>query len=406
MANLGITSSTRGVIPQIRLGALVMTGMMMGTLMPFVLSSLAPFVLGELNWTRTQYGSLITVTFLVAMLASPVAGRLVDSSASRYSIFVLFGLSAAALVTVSFATSYGSMVFAAILSGLSMSGANPSTNKLVSAFGRSQFKGLLVGVKQSGVQVGTLLSGSMLPPLAAAVGWRGLVRMTAIVPVGLAVLAAAVMPSRWPSIEYSHDDRGRVTGVGWLMSYVFLIGGGLAAAMAHLPLYAHERLGQSPGTSGLVLGAVGLTGIGSRIAAGHYANRMHDESLLTTWFAGAAVVALILIWGAEAWGVLLVWIGALLLGSSAVAWNAVAMLLILKRLGYGIAGRVSARVSLAFYGGFVLSPIGFGLIVDRSNNYSFGWALATAHLVGALIVAWLFTHRPSDLRPTARGGSH
>jgi predicted MFS family arabinose efflux permease len=171
------------------------------------------------------------------------------------------------------------------------------------------------------------------------------------------------------------------------MTYAFLMGGGIAATTYFLPLYAHERLGYSESSAGIVLSAIGLTGIASRIAVGSYANRIRDESRLLIGLAAIAIVALAFIWAAEAYGIAYLWIGAFLLGGSAVAWNAVAMLVAVRHGGFQSAGRATANVSLAFFGGLILSPTTVAFAIDRTGTYGAGWLVGIAHFSVALAVA-------------------
>ena len=66
------------------------------------------------------------------------------------------------------------------------------------------------------------------------------------------------------------------------------------------------------------------------------------------------------------------WAGAALFGATAVAWNALGMLSIVRDVEVTVAGRASARVLLGFYLGFLVGPVSFGWAVDHVG-YSAGW---------------------------------
>ncbi|MPZ69222.1 MAG: MFS transporter [Actinobacteria bacterium] len=382
----------RDSVCQGALGAVTLVGMGMGSMVPFAVSALAPLVIAEFGWSRTRYGSLITLTFGVGMLLSISAGKYADSSQGpRSLLYLLLASATTALFVLSSGTSYAVMAVGAAVGGAAMSLANPSTNKLISAFGAPKQTGLLIGIKQSGVQVGTFLSGVILPPLATLFGWRVSLRIAGAIPLICAFMVVLVVPSRWPSMRSSQSAR-RPVGIWWLMGYAYLMGGGLSAATYYLPLYAHERLGFANSTAGIFLSAVGVMRIASRVLAGHYANRIHDESWLLISFSGIAAVAQVLVWLAETSGAAFLWAGSLLLGTSAVAWNAVVMLVVVRRTGFGSAGHATGLVSLAFYGGLIIGPTLFGVIVDRTNSYGTGWFVATLHFVAALVVVLVNRH--------------
>jgi hypothetical protein len=89
-------------------------------------------------------------------------------------------------------------------------------------------------------------------------------------------------------------------------------------------------------------------------------------------------------------GSALLWIGAAVFGATAVAWNALGMLWLVRDVDVTVAGRASGRVLLGFYVGFVLGPVSFGWTADHVG-YSAGWAAVTAGFVVAagLTARWV-----------------
>ena len=87
----------------------------------------------------------------------------------------------------------------------------------------------------------------------------------------------------------------------------------------------------------------------------------------------------------------LLWVGAALFGATAVAWNALGMLSIVRDVEVSVAGRASGRVLLGFYIGFLVGPVSFGWAVDHVG-YAAGWAAVTAGfaLAAVLSLAWIW----------------
>jgi fucose permease len=94
------------------------------------------------------------------------------------------------------------------------------------------------------------------------------------------------------------------------------------------------------------------------------------------------VVASGALWAATSFGSAVLWVGAALFGATAVAWNALGMLSIVRDVEVSLAGRASGRVLLGFYIGFVVGPVSFGWAVDHIG-YGAGWAAVTAAFVVA-----------------------
>jgi fucose permease len=107
--------------------------------------------------------------------------------------------------------------------------------------------------------------------------------------------------------------------------------------------------------------------------------------------AVGSVIAGGALWAAASLGSGLLWAGAALFGATAVAWNALGMLSIVRDVELSLAGRASGRVLLGFYVGFVTGPVSFGWSVDHIG-YSAGWAEVTAGFVlaAALTLRWIW----------------
>jgi predicted MFS family arabinose efflux permease len=169
--------------------------------------------------------------------------------------------------------------------------------------------------------------------------------------------------------------RNLPSGVRWLAVYAFLMGSGVAAVNAYLPLYLVERAGASQEMAGVVAATIGLVGIFSRLGWGWASERMPTFSLPLLMLGGGAVAAIGLILAIERVGLWVAWPAAILFGATAVTWNAVGNLAVITESGTGLAGRASGILTFGFYMGFVASPVLFGLLVDATDSYTLAWSL-------------------------------
>src|SRR5919106_1199610 len=172
-----------------------------------------------------------------------------------------------------------------------------------------------------------------------------------------------------------------------LSAYAFLMGTGVATFGAYLPLYARESLGLSVSVAGSTVALSGLIGIGARIVWGRAAEHHMSTPAALAIIGAGSVLAQAAIWAADSFGTPLLWIGSLLIGVSAGSWNAVGMLEIVKGMDVSAAGRASGAVLLAFYAGYVVSPIAFGYSVDRTGSYDVGWGAVLAIYCLATLLA-------------------
>jgi predicted MFS family arabinose efflux permease len=377
----------------------------------FAFGSLAPFIRGGLHLSRTQLGSLTTVLYAVGGLLSPLTGHLVDTLGGRRVLSWLFVTASVGLVGTAVAPSYAWLLAAASVAGLAAAASNPTTNKLVAVNVLRAGPGVLTGVKQSGVQVGAFLAGIALPAGAAVMGWRHVLLASAALPIGGILATHWFVPTdESPAYRQSRagHDRGPLPRtIWWLVGYAFLMGLGNAALMAYLPLYAHEGLGLSPEAAGLTAAIAGLVGIAGRVGWGRAGDMVEHSSLLLAVLGAGSVVAQGLVWLAEGAGAWVVWIGVVFAGATIASWNSVGMLAIIKGFDVSQTARASGLVLLAFYIGYVPSPIAFGYGVDTTGAYDLAWGGVICCYVAATAVAtgWYLLRREGPRGKLGRGAA-
>lgn len=393
----GIRSSTFG-------GALVVL-MITSALMQYSLGVLGPVLVVEYGLTRTQLGSLTSVLFLVASTASPLVGQVIDRFGARRALPLPFAATILGFLLASAASSYISLILAIAVAGSGMAFANPLSNKLVALHAPRGRQGLLMGIKQSGVQVAAVTAGILMPTVVARLGLStanlatagvlsiGLLAVLRVVPQDVPTARGGPSPSAIRD-QVSQPPPRRTT-LSWISAYALLMGSGIAAIYAYLPLYATEELGMSVARAGFLAGSIGMIGVVSRVVWGALSERLRHPATALTSLAATAMFAQALVWGSAALGNWAAWTAALVLGASAVAWNAVAMFAVVRVLGTKGAGVNSGFVQLAFFSGFAIGPLLFGLLADASGGYSVGWAAIFSSFALATVVSgrWAWATR-------------
>ena len=372
--------------------AVLTTAMASSMLLLFVLGALAPVIVGDLGLSRAQLGAVVTVAYAVACGCSLRAGRLVDITGARRALLVLLVIAAAGLLLVAASPTYGWLLVAAALTGIAQALANPATNKLIAEHIQPRRRGLVIGVKQSGVQLGSLLAGAVLPYTATMIGWRDAVRLTALIPLAALVAARTSVPA--PTRRTRQPSRAAAAPgpvVDWvrgLMVYSLLVGGAIAAIATYLPLYAHQALGVPTVAAGGLLVAFGISGLISRVVSTHWVGKLMDPARALAGLAAGAAVFALAASQAETVGSWLLWVAAVGFGLTASAANAVCMLVVVQRSPSARAGHQSALVSLGFFAGFVVSPPLFGVLGDAAG-YPAAWLLVCGELAAAtIVIAW------------------
>jgi len=369
------------------LGAVTAATMATATFPIIVASVLAAELIDRFGIGRSQVGLLVTATALVGALASPLFGRITDRIGAVAATRNVLASGVVTLTAFALAPSYGFLVVAAIATGIPNGWSNPATNSLIVDNVPAGSRGIVTGVKQSGVQFGTFLGGMLLPVFASLWDWRAAVLVFLMMP-----LAGLVgMMGRTNPIEHETQAEWAYTTipveVKWVAVYGTLSGLATSALFGFLPLFAEENQLWSAQAAGSLVAVVGLSGIAARILWPAASERRigHGRTLrilavMSTFTAGLLALA--------AQGVLESWVlipASVLLGGGAIAWNAVGMLAVMDFSPPKMVGKGTGVVLAGFLLGLAFGAPLMGFSVDTLGTYVPGW-LASAVLLGACAV--------------------
>jgi len=357
------------------------------------LSVLSTYLVEEFGVTRSQLGLAFTVVALIGGIAAPFVGKLVDVSTRRV-MAGLFAASTFGVLLAATAPDYVWVLAAALLGGLGLAAGNPVTNKLVSEEFPATRHGVVIGIKQAGPPMGLLAAGLVLPPLAVVLGWRWALALTALMPLLGFVMTWALLPAGMarPVAGLGIPAETRRTGqdtVWWLTVIGFPVAAGTGAVIAFVPLYAHEELGVSVSVAGLLAAVIGISGVAGRVLWGAHASRFGRPTVPLTLIAVLALFSTLAIWGARgATG--LIWVGAVGVGFSMLAWHAVAWLTLIDAVDLSDVGRTTGVVQLGNSAGFATGPLIMGVLVDARGSYGWGWGFITGlfMITLGLTIAW------------------
>lgn len=364
---------------RLMLGTVLAVAMAAATFAPTVFGVLASELISLLGIERWQLGLLVTGATLCGAVFSLLLGKWADMIGGRRATIATLVIAGVALVGVGAAPGFGVMMAAACLAGIASGSSNPATNRLISEEFAIGKQSLIVGVKQSGVQMGVFLGGWLLPVFAMWWGWRWAVVAFAVVPLVFAGVYSATPARRSGGRQ---DTAGplfdRIPRLIYRLGiYGFTMGTGMSVVLAYLPLYAEEVLGMSQGQAGLALAVTGLVGIVARLGWARIAEgRFGSVRSLRIIALLAVVMGLVLAFGHHL-GSWTIWLAAALTGLSGSAWNAVGMLAIIQMLPTSLSGRGSGVVLLGFLTGLGLGAPLVGLSVDRLGDYTPGWLAIT-----------------------------
>jgi predicted MFS family arabinose efflux permease len=359
-----------------------------------IVAVLASDLIAEFGITRQQLGSLVTFSSLSGAFLAPFVGPWADRIGARNATLASLAVSAVALAWIGLAPTFAMVLVGALLTGFSKGITNPATNKLISQYVAPGKRGVVTGVKQSGVQFGTALAGLALPAIALAFGWRAGVVGSSVVPVVGVGVALWAIPRDVRSVDRDGGEGATASvSVVRLAAYGFLLGFGGTAMFTYVPLFSEESLGLSPVQAGATVSVMGIVGVIGRIGWGRIAERSIGSDRALIALAGLSVVAGAMLVAAPTVGPWIIWPTSVLIGLSASSWNSVGMLAVIERVPAAVAGKASGTVMLGFLSGLGLGAPLFGRSVDRIGDYRPGWIAVTLVFVVATVL-WI--------RPTSR----
>lgn len=378
---------------QLAFGATMVYAMAVAAYTSFLLGMLGPLMIADLGISRTEFGLLSTMIFVVGGLGAPLVGPLVDSLGGRRMLLLLFLAGAMAWTLMGWAPTYVLLLVGAVFAGFVRGVSNPIGNKLVATHAVPQRQGLIMGISKSGAQVGAFAIGVLVPPLAVAIGWRGVLLSSVLLSVvGLLATLAVIPPDGSRAQLRARAGSSSIAGnrqlVIWLGLNAGLIGMGGGPVNAYVPLFAVEALGMTVASAGAVVSTMAAFGIAGRILWGRLVDSFPTPQVALVTLGVLGSLSMVAMVAAPAVSPVLLWVGAVGFVTTTGSWITVGMLTIIREAPLAVAGRVSGLVLACFYGGLAFGPVAFGAVVDLTGSYPLAWSMGAVAYLGSALAAW------------------
>jgi predicted MFS family arabinose efflux permease len=381
------------------LGPMLVVNMALLTVAGPSFGILASTLLETFDITRGQIGQLNAGYAVVGALVSPFTGRLADRIGGRNLMVTGFGIAALVFVLLGAANGFVLLFVAAALSGVPNGMGNQGTNKYISAEVPVERRGVITGVKQSGVMFGVFCAGLALPRGVAAVGYSA----TMLTVAGLALLGAAValvvLPADRGDSSVNRTGGRLPSSMRWIALYSSLMGGAIGCQSAFLALYAEEELGFSRVEAGMLVGSIGLVAVVARIVLGRLTQTVATYAPVLATMALGGMVSFAVIWLASSIGSWLILLTPLVAGFTTSSWNSPVNLASMRLVAPNQAGRSAGMVMFGFMTGYAIAPPLFGAAVDRLGSYDLPWLAGALLCLGAAGTAFAWRRQEHRAAP-------
>lgn len=358
----------------------------------------------DLGVPAAWIGLYVSVTYFAGMTSGVMGSPFIIRYGAIRVLQICLILCAASLVLLT-TTSLAVTVLCAVIMGLGYGPTTPASSHVLAAQTPAKFMPLIFSIKQTGVPLGGVLAGAVVPVIVLAYGWHVAALSVAV----LCVMTIFILQPLRASLDAERDRTQRLLvnplqsiRLVWrsapLLRLSMLSTAYSAVQMSllsYLVTYLVEAIHRDLVTAGLVLAAAQIAGVSGRIVWGSIAGLVLPARLVLVMLgflmAGAGVVMALIV---PQWPTVAIFAVAVLYGATAVGWNGV-MLAELSRLAPPGQAVMATGGSLFFtFGGVMAGPALFGAWVSSTGDYPSGFLiLAVLGVIGAATLFWGYGER-------------
>jgi sugar phosphate permease len=364
---------------------------------------LAPFFKQDLGITSAQVGMVMSAASLGYLITMIPVGWLVDKIGARWPMVIGELIAGICMIALFFAASYPYLLVCMFITGMGCGFLLPSTTQGVIAWFPLRERATVMGLKQTAVNIGGIITAATLPTIAIALGWRYGFLFLGI--LALVIGASVLIFYREPSTVWStaEGSPAGVTAVSlveilknreiWLVAFCgFCLTWVELTVMAYLVLYLKEALLFGVVAAGGLLAMTELAGAVARPGTGLLSDKVFG-GLRKPVYLLLAITAAVMCCIMGFFGPSLSWAlypALLALGIAGIAFGPIHLTLLAEFGGQQGAGKAVGLGSMVCIGGGILGPPCFGYIIDTTGSYTWAWlSLATLATLCALLLPFV-----------------
>ena len=338
---------------------------------------LAPALRDAHSLSLVQVGVVLDSLWIGTLLTLLPWGVLADRFGERLVLAAGLTACGAALVGAGYAGGFGSLILLIGLAGAAGASVNAASGRAVMQWFPAAERGFALGVRQTAIPLGGLISALVLPALS--------LRSSFVVLAGLCVVgalfgAAAIREAA----GFAEDDVLEPRGLGatlrdrrlWLLcagSSLYLVA--QLAITGFLVLFLHDERGLSEGAAAGVLAGVQVVAVVLRIGGGRWSDRIGSR-LRPLRLVGLASAVTLAVATALLSAPLAVLIAAFVLaGGWSMSWNGLSFTAAAEIAGRSRSGAALGVQQSALAAAGAIVPPAFAGVVAASS-WRVGFALA------------------------------
>lgn len=372
----------------------------------FVWSPLIPAASGELGFSMTQAGNLMSAFYFGYLVTQLPAGFLADKFRVKGMMFISVSLVAVMTFGMSGIQSYGQALIVRFFAGLCGGFIMAFCARILSNDFLPSERGLAFGIMLSGASIGTLLANQVGPRFLVAMGWRTAFRASAFVIAIIAVLVLIfVREHKTRAVVTPENKTGLLDG---LKNYftnpqiliISVVGFLYMAAVAGYSTWSNKFItgvapgggGLTPAQAGTIITVYSILSILGSASSGFIAKslKINPKTFIIAVHLLIAVFMVVFAMQTTFAGLLgtsaVLGIVSCMSGTHLAAWA-------VNLGGSKHAATTTALQNLSFQSSNVIFPTLTGAVIDRATvdgavtSYMGVWGLFSTLLVASALIA-------------------
>ncbi|QNH03341.1 MFS transporter [Pseudomonas sediminis] len=367
----------------------------------FTVPVLAPVALPELGGSIALIGLFVALIYLGAMVSSLLSGSwILRYGAIRISqvCLLLCGLG----LSIAAAGQLWCLVLSALALGAGYGPVTPASSHILARTTPRHLMGLMFSLKQTGVPIGGVLAGMLVPSLVGVAGWRGALLVAALACVLMAVIAQYVREGldddRNAQVSQARRDPFKPLRMIFAMPRMrnlalcsLLFGAMQLCLTTYLVSYLTEDYGLALVSAGVILALTQGAGVVGRLLWGWVADHwLEPRRLLPLLALLMAISSLLTAAFTQSWPMALVVAVSMLFGATAIGWNGVYLAEVARLAPAGLAGQYTGGTLFFTYFGVVAGPPLFAGVTQLSQSMASGYLLFGALMLLIALLLWRF----------------
>ena len=294
---------------------------------------------------------------------------------------------------------------AAILLGIGYGPITPASSHVLARTTPPHLMALTFSIKQTGVPLGAVMAGILVPPVTLAFGWRAAAWMVALFCVVMAVISQSLRVELDADRKPAHPislanftlpfrlifaDPALVRNVFTASAYASL----QLCFFTFVVAYLTQDLAYTLVAAGLALSFANVGGVIGRVVWGWVADRTRSPRMVMGVLGIAMSIASIGIASfTPGWPYALVLAVCALFGITAVSWNGVQISETARLSPPGMAAVVSGGSSFITFAGIIFAPTLFALVHELTDSWRLPFVLVCLPALAMGVVQLVYARR-------------